>query len=210
MSVLGVAGLLLIGGPTQGAALTEPNDGRSYHEYNYLYPPAIKKVDGLADPVLHGWATYPWYLEQFCPVFEFAMDSELFGEADIVATFEFYVTEAGSASGAEDDGVELRYSQGNGEVEYGDRNGSLIGTVDPVTTGWRSVDVSGAVQAAADGDWPWLCLTLYPDYAGGDEHIYVASSENTGYEPYVQIAPEPGSAMLLLGAGGLVLLRRRR
>ncbi len=208
IAICAVVGLAGLAGHATAGELTSPVDGQSYYYYDYSSG-VWQTVIGLTDPVLHGVAKYPWYKERACPVFEFQMDTGLYGQSDLEATFDFYVTQAGSDT--DDDGIQLRYAQGNGVVEYADAGGALITTVDPMVTGWRSIDVSPALQAAADGDWAWLRLTLYPDdWYSGDDEIYVASSENTGYEPSIQIAPEPTSAMLACAAAGLILTRRRR
>ena len=137
------------------------------------------------------------------------MDNSLFGQSDIQANFNFYLTQAGVDN--DGDGIELRYAQGNGVVEFADTNGSVAGTFDPAVTGWHSLDISPAVQQAADNNWSYLRLNMYPDdWRNGTDRIFVAASENSGFEPTVTIVPEPTTAMILFFmVGGSFFARRR-
>lgn len=205
--------VLLFVGISAGVAsadtmLTGPVDGMSYYYY-YVQDGVTKTTTAAGEPVLDGLATYPWYKERKVPLFEFAMDASLYGQSDLSATFHVYVTEAGDD--CEGDGVVLGYYEGDGVLEYHGGSGTSLGTVDPTITGWRALDVSAAVQAAADAGWSHVGLSLYPDdWYSGNDSIHVAASENTDFAPYIQVVPEPASMTLMFLGTAAVALRRRR
>ncbi|MFP4053348.1 MAG: PEP-CTERM sorting domain-containing protein [Phycisphaerae bacterium] len=183
-------------------------DGRAVYRDLRAYSGGITKdVDQLDDSVLEGTLSDKGYGDKTIgyPVFELKMAGSVNMEPTDQALLHLYLTQTGSnASG---NAFTLTYAEGDGTIEYSDRGGTDIGTVDPTTAGWLSVDVTSAVQEAIEENWSWLRLTLTPE--GNGDRIYVASSENEGFEPSVSLVPEPAT-LGLLTLGGLTLIRRRR
>jgi hypothetical protein len=190
------------------ALLTQVTDGRSYYDYDPGFGISIQTADQLDASELKGFSTDSGGRKQIaCPVFEFQMDSGLFGAENLSCTLDIYFTQTGSDSNGS--GIALNYAQGNGIVEYGDIGGTLITKVDPVQSGWQSIDVSSAVQDAANGNWDWLRLSFVPDNWSGDT-IWLASSENVDHEPFIAVIPEPGTmGLAIMGVMALYFRRRR-
>ncbi|MFW6061262.1 MAG: PEP-CTERM sorting domain-containing protein [Planctomycetota bacterium] len=182
-------------------------DGRSLYQDVRAWGGSVHQTaDQTADSTLVGTLSDGGWGDKTigCPVLEFETDGSVSGQGSTRAILHLYLTQPGSDSSG--GGITLSYGQGNGSIEYGDTGGTAIASVDPAVAGWQSIDVSQAVQAAEDGNWPWLRLTLTPEQSG--DQIYVASVENVGFEPFVAI-PEPATTALV-ALSGLAMIRRRK
>ena len=202
--------------PASAATVVMSNvvDARSFYQDLRAYGGGVSQsVDQVNDSALRGYGAFPSFGDRTIgqPVFEFTVDSALFGESDLTATFDFYLTQEGSDASGDD--FSLYYGQGDGMVQYGDTGGTMIGDVDPEQSGWLSVDVSSAIQTAANEGWGFVRFTFDPNsLASSADELYLASSENEGLEPSITVVPEPVASGLLVGGVALcsVLCRLRR
>jgi len=84
------------------------------------------------------------------------------------------------------------------------------------TTGWREFDVTAQVQDAMSKGYQWAIFVAkwpsddVPIYIRAWDYQDVGSGVQQGdFAPQLEIVPEPVS-LVLLGAGSLIMLRRRR
>jgi hypothetical protein len=134
-------------------------------------------------------------------VLEFPLDT-LAGQNNPQATLDLYMTQSSTGM------VDVRYyGQGTGSIAFQDylNGGSSLGAFDSASTGWKSLNVSSAIQDAVNHGYSWA---VFSAVVGDGTSVQFATSENTGFGPRITVTPEPAS-LALFAFAALALLHRR-
>lgn len=131
------------------------------------------------------------------PVFDMAVGNETNIDSLIVWDYHF-----GSNNGNHPSLVDLQFSNDNGATFFASRLGLIV----PITTGANGLP-SQTTFAPVTGSVNFIRMTVTDNHFGignGGDRVGIAEIR------FTTAIPEPSSALILLGLGGLVGLRRRR